>query len=110
MSGQPRIVVDYDLLGQCAGSLRAIGDEFEHSAKIKDDLVASLGSGNIAEAMGEFSGNWNRKRKDLTQRIKDTEGVVRSVMATFSEQDRQAAKFDLTRKAGPMITMTGTPR
>jgi len=106
MNGQPLIVVDYDLLGHCAGSLRAIGEEFEHSARIKDDLVGHLGSGNIADAMGEFSGNWDRKRKDLTQKIKDTEGVVRSVMASFSEQDRKSARFDLSHQAGPMMTTT----
>ena len=106
MSDQPCIVVDYALLGQSARSLRAIGQEFEHAAQIKDDLAAHLGSADIADAMGEFSGNWNRKRLDLTQRIKDTEGFAGSVMASFSEQDRQAAKFDLSPpSAGP----AGTP-
>lgn len=85
MTSQPLIVVNYDLLGQSASSLRAIGAEFEHTARTNDDLVGSLGSGDIADAMGEFSGNWDRKRKDLTQKIKDTEGVVRSVMASFRE-------------------------
>ena len=32
MSGQPRIVVDYDLLGHSAKSLRSIREEFEHTA------------------------------------------------------------------------------
>ena len=104
MSGQPSIVVDYELLGLSATSLRSIGDEFEHSARIKDDLVGSLGSGDIADAMKDFSGNWDRKRKDLMQKLRGTEGFVRSAMASFSEQDRQSAKFDLSRRAGPMMT------
>jgi hypothetical protein len=106
MGDQTRIVVDYDLLGHCAESLRCIGAEFEHTARIKDHLVGHLGSADIADAMGEFSGNWDRKRADLTQKIKDTEGVVRSVMASFSEQDRNAARFDLSQQAGPMMTTT----
>lgn len=108
MSGQQRIVVDYDLLGVSASSLRSIGDEFENTARIKDDLAGSLGSADIADAMGDFSGNWDRKRRDVTAKIRTVEGVVRSVMASFSEQDRQAAKFDLSREAGPMMTTKET--
>jgi hypothetical protein len=108
MSGRQLIVVNYDLLGHSASSLRSIGEEFEHTARIKDDLVAHLGSDDIADAMGEFSGNWDRKRADLTQKIKDAEGVVRSVMASFSEQDRRAANFDLSHQSGPMMTTTET--
>ena len=108
MSVQPNIVVNYDLLGRSATSLASIGDEFENTAKITDDLVGHLGSGEIADAMGDFSGNWNRKRVDLTKKIKDAEGVVRSVMASFSEQHRQAANFDLSHQAGPMMTTTET--
>jgi hypothetical protein len=106
MTSQPRIVVDYDLLGVSATSLRLIGDEFEDTVRIKDDLVGCLGSDEIADAMKDFSCNWDRKRKDLTQKIKDTEGVVRSVMASFSEQDRQSSKFDLSHQGGPMMTTT----
>jgi hypothetical protein len=108
MADQQRIVVGYDLLGHSADSLRRIGEEFEHSAQIKDHLVGHLGSGDIADAMGEFSGNWDRKRADLTQKIKDTEGVVRSVMASFSQQDRNAARFDLSHQGEPTMTTTET--
>jgi hypothetical protein len=106
VTSKARIVVDYDLLGLSATSLRSIGDEFEHAARIKDDLAGYLGSGEITDAMKDFSCNWDRKRKDLTQKLKDTEGVVRSVMASFSEQDRQSAKFDLSYQGGPMMTTT----
>ena len=101
MSSQERIVVNYDMLEQSATSLSSIGKEFEHTRQTTDNLAGHLGSDNIADAMEEFSGNWNRKRGELTQKIKDTEGVIRSVMASFSEQDRQgAAKYKLTRKPG----------
>jgi hypothetical protein len=106
MADQPRIVVNYDLLEHSASSLRAIGEEFEHTARIKNDLTGHLGSADIADAMNDFSGNWDRKRQNLTQKIKDTEGAVRSVMASFSEQDRNAANFDLSHQAGPMMTTT----
>jgi hypothetical protein len=108
MSGRPRIVVDYELLGLSATSLRSIGDEFEHAAKIKDDLAGSLGSDEIADAMRDFGCNWDRKRKDLTQKLKNTESVVRSVMSSFSELDRQGAKFDVSLLTGPMMTTTET--
>jgi hypothetical protein len=110
MIGQERIVVDYDVLERSATSLASIGQEFEHAGRTTDDLVGHLGSEDIADAMGEFSGNWERRRKDLTQKIKDTEGVVRSVMASFREQDRQAAKFDLSHRPGPMRTTSETAR
>lgn len=106
MPSQHRIVVDYDLLDLSATSLRSIGDEFEHTARIKDDLVGHLGSDQISDAMRDFSSNWDRKRQDLTQKLRDTEGVVRSVMASFSEQDRQSAKFDLSQQGGPTMTTT----
>jgi hypothetical protein len=104
VTSQPRIVVDYDLLGLSATSLLSIADEFEFSATIKNDLVGSLGSGEISDAMDDFSGNWDRKRKDLTQKLRKTENAVRSVMASFSEQDRQGAKYDLSYQGGPMMT------
>jgi hypothetical protein len=106
LTSQPRIVVDYDLLGLSATSLLSIGDEFEHSATIKNDLAGSLGSGKISDAMDDFSSNWDRRRMDLTQKLRNTEGFVRSAMASFSEQDRQGAEYDLSYQGGPMMTTT----
>jgi hypothetical protein len=108
MTDAQDIVVNYGMLGQSASSLRSIGNEFENTGQIKDHLVGSLGSGDIADAMGEFSGNWDRKRAEVTQKIKDTEGVVRSVMASFAEQDRIGSVFDLSHEARPMMTTTET--
>jgi hypothetical protein len=106
MSDQPCIVVNYDLLGQSATSLRSIGHEFEQTEQIKDHLLGSLGSSEIADAMGDFSGNWDRRRKDLTKKLNEAESAVRSVMASFSAQDRNAAQFDLSHHGGPMMTTT----
>jgi hypothetical protein len=109
MSEQPCIVVSYHLLGQSASSLGAIAAELEHTKQIKDQMVGYLGSSEIADAMGEFSDNWDRRRKELTVNIRKTENAVRSVMASFSEQDRKGANFDLSHRAGPMMTTSETP-
>ena len=108
MSEKQFIVVNYGLLEQSRRSLASIGAEFEHAATIKDQLVGHLGSGDIADAMGEFSGNWNRRCRDLTEKIRAAEGLVGSVVDSFSEQDRAAARFDLSYQAGPMMSTTET--
>lgn len=110
MSGQQTIVVDYDLLGQSANSLGSIRAEFENAAKIREHLGGYLGSGLIADAMGDFSGNWDRKRRDLIAKIEATRKAVGTVMASFSEQDRVAANFDLSYRPGPMMSTTETGR
>jgi hypothetical protein len=110
MTDQGCIVVNYELLGRSASSLRSIGDEFANTDLTRDHLVAHLGSHDIAEALGEFTGNWDRKRRELTTKIREAENVFRSVMASFSEQDRKAANFDLSHKAGPMMTTSETSR
>jgi len=110
MSDQQFIVVNYGLLGDSASSLRAIGDGFYHSARIKDEVAAHVGSEEIADALNDFSDNWNRKRMDLTNKIRSAEKLVLSVMASFSEQDRAAARYDLSYQAGPKMSTTETGR
>jgi hypothetical protein len=110
MSDQQIIVVNYPQLEQSRRSLASIGDEFEHVAAIKDQLVGHLGSGDIADAMADFSGNWNRRCHDLTKKIRSVEGIVSSVIASFSEQDRAGATYDLSYQAGPKMTATEVGR
>jgi hypothetical protein len=110
MGGQQIIVVDYDLLGQSASSLGSIGAEFQNAAKIRAQVAGYLGSGVIAAAMGDFSGNWDRKRRDLITKIDATGRAVGLVMASFSEQDRAAASFDLSYRPGPLMSTTETRR
>jgi hypothetical protein len=45
-----------------------IGEDFEHTAQDRD-LADHLGSADIADAMDSFSGDRDRKRQNLTQKI-----------------------------------------
>ena len=90
MSGQQRIVVDYDLLGVSASSLRSIGDEFENTARIKDNLAGYLGSADIADAMGEFSG----KVAFITGAA---HGQGRAMALALAREGAGIAAFDIAR-------------
>jgi|GEM_PF-4773493 len=99
------IVVDYVVLGDSLTSLGSIRRDFEETTKHTNDLLDHLGQYQLADAMRQFSANWDRARDDLVVRVKETEGAVKKVMASFSEQDRQAAKlFNLSVK--PVHQMT----
>jgi hypothetical protein len=67
--------VDDTVLGASADSLGRIGAEFEHASDIKDRLVGELGSGSIADAMGDFVGNWDRHRHQVVDQIRKVEGT-----------------------------------
>jgi hypothetical protein len=99
------IVVNYIVLGETLTSLGNIRKDFEETTKHTNDLLGHLGQDQLADAMRQFSANWDRKRDDLVVRITETEGAVKKVMTSFSEQDRQAAKlFNLSLK--PVQQMT----
>lgn len=100
--------MDKTVLESSANALKSVRDEFDHCDKNRETLEGSLGSGDIADAMKEFTGNWDRHRKQLSEQMGKAESAMRSAAATFTKQDgliasgmdrSKTTNFDLTTSA-----------
>jgi len=89
--------VDYGILGQTESSLRSLVSEFA-TIKTQDDAYSEAwGSGDIAAAMGGFSGNWDYHRKKLQTSMESLGTMVAKCRAEFARADTKLAG-DLTNK------------
>jgi uncharacterized protein YukE len=89
------LVVDYGLLGQTESSLRSLISEFANIKTQEDAYSGAWGSGDIAAAMGGFSGNWDYHRQKLQHSMESLGKMVAQCRASFQKVDTGLAS-DLT--------------
>ncbi|KRV50885.1 hypothetical protein AQ490_13105 [Wenjunlia vitaminophila] len=85
------LCVSYDTLEDCESDLKTIQSEFEKCGERRDQLRGIWGSGEVADAMGDFVGNWDRHRKELVQSIKSVGEMVTNTLTTFKDTDKKLA-------------------
>jgi hypothetical protein len=89
--------VDYQLLASITSTLSSLTSEFTHI----DDQVTSYdpayGSGAIAAAMGNFSGNWSNHRKTLLSAMENLGQLTGAAEQHFRQVDGKLAS-DLAGK------------
>lgn len=88
-----------------ADALKGIRSEFENCVSNRERLGGYVGSGDIKDALEEFTDNWDRHRGELVERMGQAESTMRSCAASFCEQDRLSADAGQNQiTTGPTIT------
>ncbi|MFD4574895.1 hypothetical protein ACFWNK_20555 [Streptomyces sp. NPDC058417] len=76
-----------------------MGRTFKDIEKHRDDMRPHWGSGSVADAMGDFVGNWDDYRTQLIESIESVGKMVAGTKQAFKELDTELAKRDDGRKA-----------
>jgi hypothetical protein len=88
--------VDYQLLDMTERSLSSLKSEFENIKARTDCYDGAFGSGDIASAMGHFSGNWDYHRGKLVEEMAALGTMVAQTRKSFQDADEQL-KASLTK-------------
>ena len=79
--------VDYQLLDSTEKSLSTLVSEFQNIKAQEHAYDGALGSGDIAGALGSFSGNWDYHRKKLIGSMQALGKMVSETKEQFSKTD-----------------------
>lgn len=90
--------VDYQLLSSIERRLTSLQGEFQNIQAQTSGYDGAMGSGDVASAMNNFSGNWNDHRKDLLNSIETLGKMVSETIAKFQQTDNKL-KSSLTQKS-----------
>ncbi|MFJ8593209.1 WXG100 family type VII secretion target [Streptomyces sp. NPDC093598] len=97
MTDDSDLIVNVDLLVKSESRLKSIHKELKNLNNRKDDMSSYWGSGEIADAMGEFVNNWDDHRSKLLENLEGVSKLVKSTIDGFTGADKQLA--DELRKA-----------
>jgi hypothetical protein len=97
------LIVDYQLLDETERSLSSLTSEFNNIEAQTGSYDGAMGSGDIAGAMGNFSGNWDYHRKQLVGSMEALGKMVSATKQEFQKADCQLAA-SLTKKSLGTVT------
>lgn len=89
--------VDYQLLDSIERDLSFLVSEFQHIQARTGECDGAMGSGDIAGAMGGFSGNWDYHRKRLIGSMQSLGQMVSQTRKSFQDADNRL-KASQTKK------------
>ena len=84
--------VAFDLLESTEQTMTSLTSEFKNIKTSTGDYNGALGSGDIAGAMGSFSGNWDYHRDKLTGSMQALGQMITESKKQFHETDDKLAK------------------
>jgi hypothetical protein len=84
--------VAFDLLESAEQTMTSLTSEFKNIKTSTGDYNGALGSGDIAGAMGSFSGNWDYHRDKLTGSMQALGQMITESKKQFHETDDKLAK------------------
>ena len=79
--------VEFDLLESAEQTMTSLTSEFKNIKAQASDYDGAMGSGDIAGAMGSFSGNWDYHRDKLT-------GSMQALGQMITESKKQVHQTD----------------
>ncbi|MBZ4014827.1 WXG100 family type VII secretion target [Streptomyces purpurogeneiscleroticus] len=97
MSGSD-LTVDFEFLSNCERQLGKLRSTFKDIENRRDDMDEHWGSGDIADAMGNFVDNWDDYRTRLIEGLESTGKLVANTKKSFEDLDRDLAKRDKGKK------------
>jgi hypothetical protein len=107
-----RLKVDHTILAGSADALERIKGGLENAEKDREQVHGVLGSGTLADAMKEFTGNWDRHRGELVEELGTMVGTLRSASESFRKADHDLGQVLKTDQQQPTTqpTTQGGPR
>lgn len=83
--------VSYATLDHSEQTLHRIATELEGADKRRDANAEIWGSSEVADAMSDFVGNWDRHRGKLVDSLNSVAGMCATARDTFAGSDHQLA-------------------
>jgi hypothetical protein len=93
----PDLKVEFDLLDSAEKTLTNLTSEFQNIKAQENGYEGAMGSGDIAGALGSFSGNWDYHRDKLVGSMQALGKMVNESKKQFHETDNKLAS-DLKKK------------
>src|ERR1700727_1757152 len=91
--------VAFDLLDSAEQTMTSLTSEFKNIKAETSDYDGAMGSGDIAGALGSFSGNWDYHRDKLTGSMQALGQMITESKKQFHETDNKLAA-NLKTKTG----------
>lgn len=86
------LTVDFEFLNECERELGKLCRTFKDIENRRDGMHEYWGSGDIADAMGEFVDNWDDYRTKLIEGLEQTGKLVSTTKKSFEDLDHDLAK------------------
>lgn len=83
--------VEFSLLDSAGKTLTSLTSEFQNIKAQTSDYDGAMGSGDIAGAMGSFSGNWDYHRDKLVGSMQALGKMIAESSKQFHGTDNQLA-------------------
>jgi cation transport regulator ChaC len=90
-TGMADLKVEFDLLESAEQTMTSLTSEFKNIKAQASDYDGAMGSGDIAGAMGSFSGNWDYHRDKLTGSMQALGQMITESKKQFHETDNKLA-------------------
>ncbi|HWG15787.1 MAG TPA: hypothetical protein VG268_21185 [Streptosporangiaceae bacterium] len=87
----PDLKVEFDLLDSAEKTLTNLTSEFQNIKAQESGYEGAMGSGDIAGALGSFSGNWDYHRDKLVGSMQALGKMVAESRKQFHETDNKLA-------------------
>lgn len=104
------LVVDTAALEAAATELGLLVHEFDRAEDIASDAREVLGSPRVADAVHEFSANWEVHRGDLLESMQAVRKMVTSSHDTFVKADTDLAEQIRAACQTQDVSVPGGPR
>ncbi|PWI45974.1 hypothetical protein CK485_02200 [Streptomyces sp. ICBB 8177] len=75
-------------MGSTMATLRS---DFEHGSDLVNSFSGYLGSGELSDALGDFSTDWSKKRDELCKNLQDLGTCVTKAAETYDGVDSHLA-------------------
>ena len=83
------LCVDYARLQVIEHDLGIVKREFESCEEHQERLRGIYGSGTVADAMEDFTTNWDRHRKEVLESVKSVGEMASNVHQSFLKTDKK---------------------
>jgi uncharacterized protein YukE len=86
-----RLKVDLDGLESFASQLKSIKDRMNGTRSMFDSYRDELGSGEVADALDSFEGNWKDGRKQIDSHLEGLSKMAEQVVREIRKADQELA-------------------
>lgn len=100
--------VDYVALGDMAGVLMGLKDEFGGVEDQIDGYRPAMGHDGVSDALGSFSSNWSDDRRKILEKLENVAGFASQAATCYADTD-QAICDGLRVDPAPQSAATGPP-
>jgi conjugal transfer/entry exclusion protein len=84
--------INMDQLRGLASDLKAIADEFKNADNNSEDAADATGDDELRDKVQDFADKWRIKRDEMGGNVTKLQGVIQSVVDTFTQVDSELAK------------------